>query len=60
MLRFYHDYDYATIASIIGSSRGTVGATLSRAMDRMRHDLERVEPASTPFRPVTQEADHGR
>lgn len=60
VLRFYHDFDYATIASIMGVTTGTVGATLSRAMDRLRHDLEWVEPARAGTGRATGEADHGR
>ncbi|HXX61078.1 MAG TPA: sigma-70 family RNA polymerase sigma factor [Candidatus Sulfotelmatobacter sp.] len=61
VLRYYHDFDYATIASILETSAGNVGVLLSRALDRLRIDLE--APASRPVRPLsptTPEADHGR
>jgi RNA polymerase sigma-70 factor (ECF subfamily) len=41
VLRFYHDYDYATIARCLNTSTGTVGSWLSRAMDRLRFGLGR-------------------
>ncbi len=40
VLRYYHDYDYATIASILGTTSTNVGAMLSRARDRLRSELE--------------------
>lgn len=40
VLRYYHDYDYATIARILGTSPTNVGAMLSRALDRLRVSLE--------------------
>jgi RNA polymerase sigma factor (sigma-70 family) len=40
VLRYYHDYDYATIARILGTSPSNVGAMLSRALDRLRLTLE--------------------
>jgi RNA polymerase sigma factor (sigma-70 family) len=40
VLRYYHDYDYATIAQILGTSSTNVGAMLSRALDRLRTELE--------------------
>jgi RNA polymerase sigma-70 factor (ECF subfamily) len=40
VLRYYHDYDYATIAGILGTSATNVGAMLSRALDRLRGELE--------------------
>ena len=40
VLRYYHDYDYATIAEILGTTSTNVGSTLSRALDRLRMDLE--------------------
>ena len=39
VLRFYHDYDYATIARCLNTSTGTVGSWLSRAMARLRLGL---------------------
>jgi RNA polymerase sigma factor (sigma-70 family) len=39
VLRYYHDFDYATIASILGTSQGNVGSMLSRALQRLRNDL---------------------
>jgi RNA polymerase sigma-70 factor, ECF subfamily len=40
VLRYYHDYDYATIARILGTTTSNVGAILSRARDRLRNELE--------------------
>ena len=40
ILRYYHDYDYATIARILGTSTTNVGAMLSRARDRLRLKLD--------------------
>jgi RNA polymerase sigma-70 factor (ECF subfamily) len=36
ILRYYHDYDYATIAQILDTTSTNVGAMLSRALDRLR------------------------
>ena len=46
VLRYYHDYDYATIAQILGTTSTNVGALLSRALDRLRVELE--PPAQAP------------
>ena len=40
ILRYYHDYDYATIARILNTTSTNVGAMLSRALDRLKHALE--------------------
>ena len=48
ILRYYHDYDYATIAQILKTSTTNVGAMLSRALDRLKVTLE-PEP-----RPITK------
>ena len=45
ILRYYHDDDYATIGRILGTSPGNVGVMLTRALDRLRLELER--PAGT-------------
>jgi RNA polymerase sigma factor (sigma-70 family) len=45
VLRYYHDYDYATIARILGTTPTNVGAMLSRSLDRLRVELE---PALVP------------
>lgn len=39
VLRYYHDFDYATIATILGTTSGNVGSLLSRAMIHLRRDL---------------------
>ncbi|MEJ7697502.1 MAG: sigma-70 family RNA polymerase sigma factor [Candidatus Limnocylindrales bacterium] len=44
VLRYYHDYDYATIARILGTSPSNVGALLSRSLDRLKTELETVPP----------------
>ena len=41
ILRYYHDYDYATIAQILGTTVTNVGAMLSRALDRLKVALDR-------------------
>lgn len=41
ILRYYHDYDYATIAQILGTTSTNVGAMLTRALDRLRVALDR-------------------
>lgn len=43
VLRYYLDLDYATIASILGTSSSNVGAMLSRSLDRLRVSLEPVD-----------------
>jgi RNA polymerase sigma factor (sigma-70 family) len=40
VLRYYLDYDYATIGRILGTSPGNVGVILTRALDRLRAVLE--------------------
>lgn len=40
ILRYYHDYDYATIAQILKTTPTNVGAMLSRALDRLLVALE--------------------
>jgi RNA polymerase sigma factor (sigma-70 family) len=41
-LRFYADLDYATIAELLGMSKGTVGASLNSARTTLRGLLEEV------------------
>jgi RNA polymerase sigma factor (sigma-70 family) len=40
VLRYYHDFDYATIAAILGTSPGNVGSMLSRALAQLRSELD--------------------
>ncbi len=40
ILRYYHDYDYTTIAQILNTTSTNVGAMLSRALDRLKDALE--------------------
>jgi RNA polymerase sigma factor (sigma-70 family) len=40
VLRYYHDYDYATIAHILDTSASNVGVMLTRSLDRLRTRLE--------------------
>jgi RNA polymerase sigma factor (sigma-70 family) len=50
ILRYYHDYDYVTIARILNTTSTNVGAMLSRALDRLRVELETPEPvAASPM-----------
>ena len=57
VLRYYHGYDYATIAMILATTTTNVGAMLSRSVERLRTILEPV-PAAAVAQP--QEATHGR
>jgi RNA polymerase sigma factor (sigma-70 family) len=45
VLRYYLDLDYATIASVLGTSSSNVGAILSRSLDRLRLAMEPETPA---------------
>jgi RNA polymerase sigma-70 factor, ECF subfamily len=49
VLRYYHGFDYDSIAAILGTSSGTVGSLLSRAVAALRKELTAVEPASGGF-----------
>ncbi|HET9520062.1 MAG TPA: RNA polymerase sigma factor [Candidatus Limnocylindrales bacterium] len=40
ILRYYHDYDYATIARFLNTTSTNVGAMLSRSLDRLKDALE--------------------
>ncbi len=40
ILRYYHEYDYATIAQVLGTTSSNVGAMLTRALDRLRVALD--------------------
>jgi len=42
VMRFYLDYDYATIARCLDTTSGTVGSWLSRAMARLRTEFGRT------------------
>jgi RNA polymerase sigma-70 factor (ECF subfamily) len=60
VLRYYHDFDYATIATILDTSSGNVGSMLSRALQRLRHDLDAGDPGSVTFVATSvEEARHG-
>ena len=60
VLRYYHDFDYATIASILGTSPGNVGSMLSRALQRLKNDLDFDTHAPTPIVATkVEEAGHG-
>jgi RNA polymerase sigma-70 factor (ECF subfamily) len=48
ILRYYHDYDYATIAQILETTSTNVGAMLSRALDRLKVALDREPGAVAP------------
>ena len=61
VLRYYHGLDYAAIASILDTSAGNVGSLLSRALDRLRIELEDPDqPALAGAAAGTGEAGHGR
>ena len=40
VLRYYHDYDYATIARFLNTTPTNVGAMLSRALDRLKLEVD--------------------
>lgn len=46
ILRYYHDYDYATIARILETSTTNVGAMLSRALDKLKVALDPIPGAT--------------
>ncbi|MEA2622215.1 MAG: polymerase sigma-70 factor, subfamily [Chloroflexota bacterium] len=58
VLRYYHDFDYATIAAILETTSGNVGSLLSRAMVRLRAGLDDASARPSHSRPV--EAGHVR
>ena len=45
ILRYYHDYDYATIADMLGTSPTNVGAMLSRSLDKLKVALDPIPGA---------------
>ncbi len=59
VLRYYHDFDYATIATILGTSSGNVGSMLSRALERLRRELT-VDDAAASTNRASEEVAHGR
>jgi RNA polymerase sigma-70 factor, ECF subfamily len=59
VLRYYHGCDYATIATVLDTSSGNVGSLLSRALDRLRTELDDADqPALVAV--GAGEAGHGR
>jgi RNA polymerase sigma-70 factor (ECF subfamily) len=46
ILRYYHDYNYRTIAQILGTTSTNVGAMLSRALDQLKVALDAVPGAT--------------
>jgi RNA polymerase sigma-70 factor, ECF subfamily len=61
VLRYYHDYDYATIALILDTSPGNVGSLLTRSLDRLREILgPDALPPVTAVTPGATEARHDR
>lgn len=60
MLRYYHDIDYATIASILGTSTGNVGSMLTRSLERLRRDLGEAPTAVGSLTTTAKEATRGR
>jgi RNA polymerase sigma-70 factor, ECF subfamily len=60
VLRYYVDLDYATIATILGTSTGNVGSLLSRALERLRHELAFDVPSVALASSSTEEVSHGR
>ena len=39
VLRYYHGFDYDSIAELMGTNSGTVGSLLSRAVAALRSEL---------------------
>ena len=56
ILRYYHDYDYTTIAQILSTSSTNVGAMLTRALDRLRVALD-MEPGPAARTKVVSHED---
>ena len=52
VLRYYHDLDYATIATILGTNANNAGVILHRAVEKLRHELGRDEPGSVVLEEV--------
>ena len=46
ILRYYHDYDYATIAQILNTTSTNVGAMLSRSLGRLKDALDSEQVAT--------------
>jgi RNA polymerase sigma factor (sigma-70 family) len=59
VLRYYVDMDYATIASVLGTTAGNVGVMLTRSLDRLRNQLEPGATGDAAVDPA-QEVSHGR
>lgn len=57
VLRYYHDHDYATIASILGTSVGNVGVLLTRSLGRLKAELARSTPVPMPAASVKEVRD---
>ena len=57
VLRYYHDYDYATIAHILDTSSTNVGAMLTRALDRLRVALDPKPAIVDPNKAVVSHED---
>ncbi len=55
VLRYYHDFDYATIATILGTNANNVGVILHRAIERLQGELGSADAATFPI----QEVRHG-
>jgi RNA polymerase sigma-70 factor (ECF subfamily) len=59
VLRYYHGYDYDTIANVLETSSGNVGALLSRSLHRLRQVM--ADPADALVSTArTGEVRHGR
>ncbi len=52
VLRYYHDLDYATIATVLGTNANNAGVILDRAVEKLRHELGRDEPGSVVLEEV--------
>ena len=59
VLRYYNDFDYATIASVLGTSPGNVGAMLTRSLARLRADMATTDLSHTGAATMRKEAGRG-
>ncbi len=60
VLRYYLDLDYASIATVLGTTSGNVGSLLSRSLDRMRRELTTEVPSPSLVTASTEEVRDGR
>jgi RNA polymerase sigma-70 factor (sigma-E family) len=54
VLRYYDDLSEADVAEVMGCSVGTVKSTTSRALERLRQEVERPPNALAEVRPIAR------